>query len=64
MIRKTFKDGSLYATESTGILNQLMFVRDQLNSMYSLGYEQRRDIANLLFLLESSFIEIKEGDLK
>lgn len=58
MAENTFKDGNVYGTESTHILNRLRWVRDQLNSLNSLGYDTRRDMANLLYLLETSMVDI------
>lgn len=62
--KERFEEGKAYATESTHILNRLRSVRDQLNSMYSLGYDTRRDMANLLYLLEINMVEIDRDDIK
>ena len=54
-----FEEGKIYLTEDTALLNKLQDVRDKLNAMGSLSWDERRDMANLLFLLEQSFEEYK-----
>ena len=57
MKKDKFEEGKIYSTEATHLLNQLILIRNKLNSMYRLDYNDRRDMAQVLYLLELSMVE-------
>lgn len=56
--REKFINGRAYTTESTHLLNRIRGIRDKLNSMYAIGFDERRDMATILYLLEKSMVEL------
>ena len=59
-----FKPEGCYAIDGGGLLNRLEGIRAKLQSMYSLGYDERRDMAHILFLIEQQMIEIDQEGRK
>jgi len=60
-VREKFKSDGVYAIDGGRLLNRLRGIRDKLNSLYALGYDERRDMGHILFLIEQQMIEIKGG---